>query len=180
MLLDEDVLTWVAEVGPDARFLDELRVVRRMIEPPAAALAAENATDEDIRNLEVALEGMAQSLNDPDEHVVFDIQFHRTVMAATNNEILTNMTNTIILAMRVRDEAAIKSGRPAGGRIGEHAAILDAIRAHQPADATAAMLDLLETTTEDDLKLQARRKAQTPQRTKPRRAARRYGVTGSS
>ena len=160
MLLDEDVLTWIGEVGLDDQFLEELDVVRRMIEPPAAAIAAEMATARDIDSLQAALDGMAQTLGDPEAYVAFDVDFHRGVMAATHNEILSNLTNAVILAMRVRHAAAMRRTSPESGRFEEHAAILDAIKLRRPSDASEAVLVLLQATTEDDRKLRARRKKQ--------------------
>src|SRR5690349_8565847 len=43
-LLDPDVLAWRYEAGPDEGFLEEISEVRGVIEPAAAALAAERST----------------------------------------------------------------------------------------------------------------------------------------
>src|SRR6266508_3486723 len=60
-LLDPDVLAWQIEAGLDARFLEQALELRRMIEPGAARLAAERATDEQVAALFEAYEAMASA-----------------------------------------------------------------------------------------------------------------------
>ncbi len=43
--LDHDVLAWESEVAPTPRFIRDLFELRRMVEPEAAALAAQRATE---------------------------------------------------------------------------------------------------------------------------------------
>ena len=59
-LLDPDVLSWIFEVEPDVRLVKGLFELRRIIEPEAAALAAERRTEEDLEVMAAALAGMAE------------------------------------------------------------------------------------------------------------------------
>ena len=53
-LLDPDVLAWRFEASPDGDFFRNIVELRRIVEPEAARLAAERATDEEIAELEGA------------------------------------------------------------------------------------------------------------------------------
>ena len=50
-LLDSDVLAWRYEAGPDEGFLEDISEVREIIEPPAASLAAERATVDEVAGI---------------------------------------------------------------------------------------------------------------------------------
>src|SRR2546423_14262737 len=56
-LLDPDVLAWQIEAGPDPGFLQQALELRRMIEPSAARLAADRATEQEIAALDEAVVG---------------------------------------------------------------------------------------------------------------------------
>ena len=61
-LLDRDVLNWLVGKGePDRELLLEIQEVRSIIEPAAAALAAERATQEDRLRINTALAAMETS-----------------------------------------------------------------------------------------------------------------------
>jgi len=67
-LLDPDVLAWRLEASPDGVFLRNVVELRRIIEPEAARLAAERATDEEIaallsRHFEFRLAGILKQFN---------------------------------------------------------------------------------------------------------------------
>src|SRR5438046_5262201 len=51
-LLDPDVLAWQLEAGPSPQFLEDTVELRAIIEPAAARLPAEPATDEQIADLQ--------------------------------------------------------------------------------------------------------------------------------
>src|SRR6266511_2077717 len=57
-LLDPDVLAWQLEAGLDRRFLEDALELRRLIEPQAARLAAERATEDQVAVLALAHEQM--------------------------------------------------------------------------------------------------------------------------
>src|ERR687885_155517 len=75
-LLDPDVLAWQIEAGPDADFLGQALELRRMIEPAAARLAAERATDGQIAALRRAYKGMAAAGDALDAFMEPDLRFH--------------------------------------------------------------------------------------------------------
>src|ERR671935_2792494 len=99
-LLDPDVLAWQIEAGPDAQFLGQALELRRMIEPAAARLAAERATDEEIAALYEAYEGMAAAGDDLDAFMAPDLRFHTVLLEACNNELLEHMSEIFTAVLR--------------------------------------------------------------------------------
>src|SRR5437667_9243664 len=87
-LLDPDVLAWRLETAPDPLFFRDVIEVRRIIEPEAARLAAERATEEQIRELEETFREMEAASDDPDAYLAPDLRFHALILAACRNELL--------------------------------------------------------------------------------------------
>jgi len=144
-LLDPDVLAWQLEAGPPRDFLEHALELRRMIEPGAARLAAERATDEDIEALEQAFAAMSEA-EDLDDWIEPDVRFHAIVVRAARNELLERLS-AIVSAM-LRTLFMVSSRPPWTFRraLPLHQEIIDAIRAHDPDLAEAATLRLLEDT----------------------------------
>jgi DNA-binding FadR family transcriptional regulator len=128
----------VAGVSP----FDVLRT-RRLIEGEAAALAARNATPAHLRAMDKAFARLAADMRANRMQSPADRQFHLCVAAASGSGAL------VLVVERLWEEGA----RPLGVRmeelfvtrgrkrdnIGEHRAILDAIRERDPAAARRAM-----------------------------------------
>ena len=126
-LLDPDVLAWRLEMGPDRGFLKDIIDLRRIIEPEAARLAAERATDDEIIELEAALAQMRATLNDPEAHLGPDLRFHELILEACHNELVEQMASTlraIYKALLVRSISPPTSAKA----MPLHAAIVQAIR----------------------------------------------------
>ena len=86
-LLDHDILTWYATAPNREKFLLSLQQFRYIVEPEAAALAAEFHTEEQMHDISVACHDMATapSLH---ERTEADVRFHIGILKATNNELL--------------------------------------------------------------------------------------------
>jgi DNA-binding FadR family transcriptional regulator len=134
-MLDTDVLRWRGESDPEMQFLRDLSEVRRIIEPEAARLAAARRDEEDLAALELALAGMAAATGDPDSIITADLAFHRALLGAAHNELLTRMEPVIEAGLRVRDRLVHGPGQWPDS-VAEHQAIFDAVGA---ADADAAI-----------------------------------------
>ncbi|ARQ67950.1 FadR/GntR family transcriptional regulator [Streptomyces marincola] len=147
-LLDPDLIRWRAEGGDADRLLDDLADVRAIIEPAAARRAAERRTDEDLDALSAALTAMAGARGDVAATAEADALFHRRLLAATGNELLTRFELFLEPGLRERD-------RLVHGRLGpddpvpSHRAVLDAVRDRDAAGAERAMLDLLAKAADD-------------------------------
>ena len=68
---------------------------RRVLELGAASLAAERATSERITALADEVTAMFASLDDPQEFLIHDVQFHKAVASASGNPVLATLIDTI-------------------------------------------------------------------------------------
>ena len=75
-LLDPDVLSWLFEYEPDDAMLAGLFELRKIVEPQAAALAAERRTSEDLERMRRALEAMDDHTLGTEEGRAADQDFH--------------------------------------------------------------------------------------------------------
>jgi DNA-binding FadR family transcriptional regulator len=110
----------------------ELTEARALFESEAAALAAEQMSDETVAELEGLVEIMSSTGRDDEEGELADQQFHRAVAAASNNAAIMYV---IEILWKMRDEIApVKEVYES-----IHAEIMDAVRARDPAAARIAM-----------------------------------------
>ncbi|MES1162606.1 MAG: GntR family transcriptional regulator, partial [Rhizobacter sp.] len=77
-LLDPDVLYWLIQSKPKNEFVGVLMTVRRIIEPAAAALAAQLASDAQLKSIAEAYAGM-EAAKTPEELLEPDVAFHRRI-----------------------------------------------------------------------------------------------------
>lgn len=132
----------VASLSPED--LDQLLVVREALEGMAARLAAERMSDEDVARLEGLLSehgrhtsvrlgtGYYQESND------FDFHF-RVIKASRNERLIGMLCGDLYHLLRVyRYKSSTMQGR-ARQALEEHKRIVAALRAHDPAQAEAAM-----------------------------------------
>jgi DNA-binding FadR family transcriptional regulator len=148
-LLDPDVLAWQVEAGADAAFLAQALEVRRMIEPAAARLAAERATDEQIAALYEAYAGMAAAGDDLDAFMAPDLRFHTILLEACENELLEHMSEIFTAVLRTVFSYSSSSSRAYPRAARRHRAIARAIEARDPDAAELAMLRLIDDTRAD-------------------------------
>ena len=158
-LLDPDVMAWQHDTTPRQTFLRKLTEVRAVIEPHAAALAAERADAAAIGELESAFNAMSAALKAPmmsgqarpdvDAFVEADMRFHLAILRACGNDLLEQMTRTVYSALLVSFQTT--SRRPGSARrsLPKHRAILRAISAGQPSQAYSAMRTLVAETARE-------------------------------
>ena len=148
-LLDPDVLRWQFETVGDAAVLDKLHEVRVMIEPAAAALAAQRRTDDDVAELAAALSEM----DDADEHAdaiaQADLRFHLGLIAATHNELVQQLSMVIGIGLSARDRFVHTHRISIKRSLGMHHDVAEAVRRGDPDAARAAMVALLESAAKD-------------------------------
>ncbi len=127
-------------------FTLELVQVRRILEPAATAMAAVRITEGTLADLDACLHRMSVAPSQ-DEMVQFDEEFHHLVATASGNATLASMLNGV--SSRTTRGRAWRGVIEAGATertIAEHAAILAALRAHDPQLAEAAALVHVSTT----------------------------------
>ena len=139
-LLDLDVLGWRYAAMPRMQFFRELFELRRMIEPNAAALAAERATAPDIKAIADAYADMQKAPNVSQSAIDADLSFHRAVLSAAHNELLTQMAGVIGAGLLTSFRISSSSFDVF---VPQHGEILEAIRYGRPNVARAAMDKLL-------------------------------------
>lgn len=141
-LLDGDLLRWRGQGSPDAGFLDDLAEVRGIVEPAGARLAALRHDETDLAAMADALVHMADAGTDTHAVVEADLAFHRALLAAAHNELLTRMEVVIEAGLRVRDRL-VHSGEHWSDPVPGHRVVFDAVSARAPEAAAAAIQDLL-------------------------------------
>ena len=73
----------------------QLTEVRRSIEPEMAALAAEKATPEQIRELEALAIAYRDSVGNPSKAVPLDLAFHKCVSESAHNEVASAIIDSV-------------------------------------------------------------------------------------
>jgi GntR family galactonate operon transcriptional repressor len=136
-LLDHDVLTWLRSVnGFDRDLLFALQETRAIIEPAAAALAAERATPDDCARIAAALAAMEAGRDDAVAAIAADKAFHFAILEATHNPVLCNFRPAIDAILSVVFDLSVNAF---AGNLPNHAAVAAAIEAKQSARARRAM-----------------------------------------
>jgi DNA-binding FadR family transcriptional regulator len=150
-LLDADVLRWVSVAPPDPAFFMDLLDVRMIIEPAAARLSAARATPAQIVAMEDACRGMAAATpHDMETCCVHDLALHQLIITATGNPMLIRFAAAIRTALLACVRiASIARETSAEYSLGEHQAVVVAIRRRDPDAAERAMRTLLAGTIRD-------------------------------
>lgn len=142
-LLDPDLLAWQFEAEPTLQFLRDLFELRMMIEPAAAAIAAERRTDAQVADMAEALQVMDEHGLASEVGRIADQRFHTVMLEATRNEAVIALASTIMAAIawttifKQRNRALPRDPIP------EHRALHEAIARGSAADAEAAMRELV-------------------------------------
>ena len=119
--------------------LNDVFEVRHLLEPQIAALAAERATQEDIRRMEEALRSQEQQIIRGETGVEGDTDFHFAMAQATQNWALVRVISaTADVLHSSRDRSLQTPGRPQRS-LASHGHVLDMIRHRDVEGARAAM-----------------------------------------
>ncbi|WP_323764803.1 FadR/GntR family transcriptional regulator [Marinovum sp.] len=139
-LLDPDVLAWHDPVHPRFRAIfSEAMALRRMIEPEAAGLAALRASAGQSRAILEAARGLAMTRGAVVQGLAADGRFHATVIAATGNLMLRQLSPTIVSMLRIAGEQGASRVRFDPGQGAAHLAVAEAIRDGDACAARARM-----------------------------------------
>jgi DNA-binding FadR family transcriptional regulator len=148
-LLDPEVLAWSFETEPSKDFVRDLFELRMIVEPAAAALAAERRDQADLDRLHQAIEGMRRHGLTTPEGQAADQLFHTAILAAARNAPLVTLSSSIGAA--VSWTTIFKQRRRGLPRdpLPDHEKLYDAIVAADPAAARAQMAELVRLALED-------------------------------
>jgi GntR family transcriptional repressor for pyruvate dehydrogenase complex len=112
---------------------------RLVLEANIAELAAERATDDHIAELAEEVAEMFSSLNDPQEYLIHDIRFHRTIARAAGNPILGALMETISANLYETRQLTVDNSLDLKESAEMHRVIYRAIRSHNPLAARKGM-----------------------------------------
>jgi len=150
--LDPDVLGWMGEIGLDAGFVDGLIEFRLVIEPAAAALAAQRASANDLAAIENAYLGMVRQLPvDLEACARADVAFHLAILKASGNPVFANLGDVIAAALQSAFRLTTSASRSYARTFDAHGEVLEAIRMRDPETARSRM-ELLIGIAADDVR----------------------------
>jgi DNA-binding FadR family transcriptional regulator len=148
-LLDPEVLAWSFESKPSQDFVVGLFELRLIIEPAAAALAAQRRKPEDLVQMRDALQRMEQHGLASAEGQSADREFHDAVLAATRNPALVALSSSIGSAVRWTTIFKQRKRKLPRDPMPEHWRVFDAIAAGGQDTARVAMQELVALALED-------------------------------
>jgi GntR family transcriptional repressor for pyruvate dehydrogenase complex len=112
---------------------------RLVLESSVAALAAERATEEHIAELAEEVTEMYAALEDPQEYLIHDVRFHRTIARAAGNPILAALMETITANLYEHRSKTVMNAQDLKQAAEMHREIYRAIRSHNPIQARVTM-----------------------------------------
>ncbi len=148
--LDPDVIKWSMASSEHAEsFLADLTEMRRVIEPAAAAFAAERATRREAAELLATIEDMEAAIGDQEQSLVADLEFHRLLTTASHNSILAYFGNALATLLRADFELAMQRHHAYEDNLQLHADVAEAVADGKAAEARTAVLRLIDENRKD-------------------------------
>jgi DNA-binding FadR family transcriptional regulator len=141
-LFDPQVMDWLTDEDLATSFVQDLLDLRFMIEPEAAAFAAERATPEQVLAIMAAAKAMCAS-QERSHYEAADFVFHEAIFAAAGNMLLSQLTPVMrgVLKASFRHSARGVGQRRESSLV--HLRIAKAIAARKPALARDTMIKIL-------------------------------------
>jgi GntR family transcriptional repressor for pyruvate dehydrogenase complex len=130
-------------IKADTQKIFDLIEVRKALEAWAAFLAAQRATEEDVRQLESILEEMKKAFERGQSWEKQDADFHLGIAQATHNTIQTHIMSTIYDLLRESMAKVFKDRSRVKKLLDHHHRIFVAIKNHSPDKARERILEHL-------------------------------------
>jgi DNA-binding FadR family transcriptional regulator len=145
-VFDPRVIRWRLDEGDRTEQLLSLSELRRGIEPVAAALAAQRATPHQCRILAAAVSDMVVHgrEGDLDAYLLADTIFHRTLLEASGNEMLSALDRVVEEVLSGRTHHGMMPQRPNPEAIALHDEVARAVRLGDAPAAERAMRAIIE------------------------------------
>ena len=124
-------------VDDTRKLTKDLLQVRLILEPPIAALAAQNAEPEDIAQLEEILLEVEALIRSRGDYAEMDSRFHAQIAACSHNTVMSNLVPVITDGVRVFASAVRETEYDQ--TLASHRAIFEAIRDGKAVEAKNAM-----------------------------------------
>jgi GntR family transcriptional regulator, transcriptional repressor for pyruvate dehydrogenase complex len=144
---------------------------RLLLESKMSALAAERGREEHFTLLAEEVAEMYATVNDPEEYLIHDVRFHRTIAAASGNPILASLMETITSALYDGRRKTVRLTKSLRDSADVHREIYRAIRTRNSTEAQKLMERHIERarTAQEDEERAASRKLRRTKRTDKRR-----------
>jgi DNA-binding FadR family transcriptional regulator len=145
-MLDPVVLSALIDNDASVGILDELTVVRAMLESAMAGEVARRHTDVELSRLQATLTTMRETEVDEDTFFQADVVFHYALMDMSGNRLAQNIAKA--LYRRALESPRYRGRNPDGAMratLEEHTAIYEAIAAGRAEKAEQAMRSHIET-----------------------------------
>lgn len=122
---------------------EKIHEVRETLELQTTRLAAQRASPEDLSAIRGALDRMSDAGDDPEASSLADVEFHRAIAKAADNDLYLVLVDSLYdILMEIRLATLSLPGR-SQAVVKQHAAVLGALEAGDPAAAMQAMRDHL-------------------------------------
>ncbi|MBQ6717923.1 MAG: GntR family transcriptional regulator [Clostridia bacterium] len=144
--LIEEAPKGVVVVGITEKDLDDIFTVRLKLEGQAAAMAAQNHTDEQLSIVREALEFQEFYLdkNDPDRIKSMDSRFHETIYKMSGSTVLYDVLEPLHKKILKYRKASVSNTSRAASSVAEHRAIYEAIAARDSELACRLIIEHLD------------------------------------
>ena len=149
-MLDPEVLSWHLQATPTENIVGELFVLRQMVEPEAAALAAQARSRATIDRIAEAYGRMDRFKDGAGDLISADLDFHMGILEATGNHFLAALGGLIRASLECTFELSWEgASRIQDARLHQHRGIFEAIRDGSPELAKIRMTELLRDSIND-------------------------------
>jgi GntR family transcriptional repressor for pyruvate dehydrogenase complex len=118
---------------------EEMFEARLGLEMTIAGLAAERATPEQIASMADEVSEMFASIENPEQYLIHDMQFHQIIAAASGNRILTALMNMVATVLFENRSKTVKFALDLKDSAEQHRQIYRSIREHSVEKAREAM-----------------------------------------
>lgn len=163
-LLDPEVLAWIFARDPPRDLLENLFELRKLVEPEAAALAAERRSLKQLNQMGAALEVMAQQTLHTEQGRAADEVFHSVLLSASENRFFIALSSSIAAAVAWSTKFKDRTRRLRRDPVPDHVKVYEAVAARDSRAARNAMAELIRLAFSDAVLARRGRGARTPNR----------------
>ena len=158
-MADPDILTWRVQAGPTVELYEQVTEVRMALEPQAARLAAERATDDEIAAIRASYDAMEAGVGEQVIYLAADLLFHQQILLACHNELLAHLGGVLRDLFRTTFEFTTTASTSRRRALPLHRAIIDGIASRDGDAADTAMQKLIADTAADIHRRSSRKRA---------------------
>jgi DNA-binding FadR family transcriptional regulator len=143
-LMDPDLLGWMFAKEPPRELLASLFELRKMVEPEAAALAAERRSSAHVDEMSRALQIMTTETLHSKLGRQADWDFHETLLMASSNPFIISLSKSVTAAVTWSTIFKDRTKRLERDAVPDHARVHQAIAGRKPDAARKAMTQLID------------------------------------